>query len=420
MSETLKTNLTLVAGSGAGAASPSPFRRPAPALRLIDGDRDPANPRSILIVLEDFASDGTRRAVVQLANAWAKSGRAVTIFAAAADGPLVAMVNAVIPIVQPARPIVRGRGSSWRLAAAVARHLRQVPADACFVPDERQWPVAAMVSRLPLAVRPVVVAQIAMPLESRRRGGAGQWLQDIRMRMLLGKVDATAAPADPVRSEADRVIGGRRAATMMLPVLDSRVARPAAVHMANQRIVAAGQLVPENGFDTLIRAFALMCEGGRHPTAELVIVGEGPDRFRLAALAIGLGISGRLYMPGYVPDIRPWLDVSRLFVLPSRPEGFPAAIVEALAAGRPVVAADGTPMAAQLLPDLTAGRVVPAGDAAAMAQAMAAALSAAPADPSRLAASVDRYRLAPVAQHYLALFDRLDTARRAGAQTQAS
>jgi glycosyltransferase involved in cell wall biosynthesis len=91
-------------------------------------------------------------------------------------------------------------------------------------------------------------------------------------------------------------------------------------------------------------------------------------------------------------------------------------MVEALAAGRPIVATDCTPATTELLPDFTAGRVVPIDDAAAMAAAMAAMLAAAPSDPVRLAASVDGYRLEPVAQQYVDLLDRLDTARWASAR----
>lgn len=383
---------------------------------MIDGDRDPSRPRSILIVLHDFALGGTERIAVRLANEWARTGAAVTIFAGAAEGPLLALVNPLVAIVQPATPIRRGRGSQWRLGAAAARHIAQVPVDACFIPGNYHWPVAAVVSRLSPANRPVVVAQISAALQKVQRGPVRQFLYNVRMRRLLGNVDATVALCGPARRDADRIIGDRRTTTIMLPALDSTVARPIAPAAANQGIVAAGRLVAEKGFDTLIEAFALMTQRGRNPKATLVIVGEGPDRHRLTTRIIDLGLADRVFLPGYVPNIRPWLDASRLFVLSSHFEGFPAVMVEALAAGRPIVATDCTPATAELLPDFTAGRVVPIGDAAAMAEAMAAMLAAAPGDPVRLAASVDRYRLEPVAQQYVDLFDRLDTARRASAR----
>jgi glycosyltransferase involved in cell wall biosynthesis len=401
-----------------GVAMPVPLslQHAGPTLQLIDGDRNPAKPRSILIALHDFSLGGTERIAVRLANEWAKIGAAVTVFAGAAEGPLLAMLNPMVAIARPATPIMRGRGSQWRLAAAVARQIARDPVDGCFVPGNYHWPVAAVVSRLPLSIRPVVIAQISAALRKGQRGPIRQFLYDVRMRKLLGNVDATVALCDPARRQADHIIGARRTTTIMLPALDGGVARPSAPAAANQRIVAAGRLVPEKGFDTLIRAFALMTAGERNPAAELVIVGEGPDRVRLTALAIDLGVADRVYMPGYVPCIRPWLDASRLFVLSSRFEGFPAVMVEALAAGRPIVATDCTPATTELLPNFTAGRVVPIDDAAEMARAIAAMLAAAPSDPVRLAASVDGYRLEPVAQQYLDLLDRLDTARWASAR----
>lgn len=409
--------------SGAAAATPgfaapssSTARRAGTPLRLVQSDRNAARPRSILIVLDDFSLGGTERTAIRLANQWSKTGAAVTVFAGVADGPLRAMLNPLIPVVQPATPILQGRGSQWRLAKAVARHIECVQVDGCFVPGNHHWAVAALVSRLSPAIRPVVVvAQIGAALQKTQRGALRQFLHDMWMRRLAGRVDATVALCEPARRNADRIIGDRKATTILLPALDGAAARPTAPAFGNQRIVAAGRLVPEKGFDTLIRAFALMMAAHRNPAAHLVIVGEGPERARLTALAAGLGVADRVYLPGYVPNIRPWLDLSRLFVLPSRSEAFPTMIVEALAAGRPIVATDCTPATAELLPDFTAGRIVPIDDVAAMAKAITAMLGAPPGDPVRLAASVARYRLEPVAQQYLDLFERLDKAR--GAKT---
>ena len=137
-------------------------------------------------------------------------------------------------------------------------------------------------------------------------------------------------------------------------------------------------------------------------------MGEGPLRADLAALAASLGVGDRVELPGYVPDLRPWLDRARVFLLSSRYEGYGAVVVEALAAGRPVVAFDTTPAVGELLsgaPDR--GIVVPAGDLDALARALERALARPSRDPAALAAAVDRFRIGPVAQAYLALFDEV-------------
>jgi glycosyltransferase involved in cell wall biosynthesis len=380
------------------------------ALRLVEGER---SPRSILIILHDFALGGTERIAVRLANEWARTGSAVRIFAGAATGPLLAMLSPAVRVIAADTPILRARGSQWRLAMAAAAHVEREGADGCYIPGNYHWPVAALLSRMPIESRPVIISQVSAALSKPQRGPIRQVLYNIRMRLLLGKVDAMAAMCEPARAEADRILRRPKATTIVLPALDGTVPPPVAPPAFNQTILAAGRLVPEKGFDTLIAAFARLTTGGRNPTARLIIVGEGPDRTRLTILAAKLGVAGRLTMPGYVPDIRPWLDRSRIFVLSSRFEGFGAVIVEALAAGRPIVSTACTPAINSLLPDFTAGRVVPIDNPGAMAKAIALMLAAAPSDPIRLAASVERYRIEPVAKQYLELFDWIGAARRA-------
>jgi glycosyltransferase involved in cell wall biosynthesis len=115
------------------------------------------------------------------------------------------------------------------------------------------------------------------------------------------------------------------------------------------------------------------------------------------------GLDDRTILPGYVADTRPWLDQARLFVLSSRFEGYPAVLIEALAAGRQIVATACTPAAAELI-DAETGRVVPIDDAAAMAEAIGGLLAIPPPAPDLLAARVERHRIGPVARAYLALF----------------
>ena len=96
---------------------------------------------------------------------------------------------------------------------------------------------------------------------------------------------------------------------------------------------AVGRLSPEKGYDILIRAMAEL------PRCRLTILGEGPEREALTSLALSLGVSDRIDMPGWVNP--PWSSHHRfdLLVAPSRFEGFGLVAVEAMVAGIPVVAA---------------------------------------------------------------------------------
>ena len=124
------------------------------------------------------------------------------------------------------------------------------------------------------------------------------------------------------------------------PVEISRVSRLAqeanGVRFPSRFIAACGRLHRQKGFDLLLRAFARL----RDPDLILVVLGEGPERRHLESLGRELGIGTRLVMPGNVPNPWAWIARASAFVLSSRWEGFASILVEAMACGTPVVAAD--------------------------------------------------------------------------------
>ena len=157
-------------------------------------------------------------------------------------------------------------------------------------------------------------------------------------------------------------------------------------HMAHGgpfRFLCVGRLVPQKGIDVLIQAAALARPKTREPFA-VVVVGDGPLKFRLQDLAKAQGVEGFVLFRGSLPrpELLLMLQTADAFVLPSRFEGFPIAILEAWAAGVPVVATavGGIPDACSSADAL----LVPPEDPAALAEAMAAIL----ADPIRREAMI--------------------------------
>jgi glycosyltransferase involved in cell wall biosynthesis len=143
--------------------------------------------------------------------------------------------------------------------------------------------------------------------------------------------------------------------------------------------VAVRRLVPRMGLDVLLDAWA------RVPRALLVLVGEGPDHPRLAALARDLGILDRVRFAGKASEheLPEWYRAADVCVLPSlQLEGFGLSALEAMSCGTPVVVSDagGLPEA---LRGLDHQLVVPRGDSAALAARLTAAISGASPLPSR-------------------------------------
>jgi len=352
---------------------------------------------SIGIVLHDFALGGTERIAVRLAGAWARAGADVTIFAGGGGGKMRVLLDPAVHVTVADPPIPRGFGSRRKLARAAARHFDREPVGACFLPGNFHWPVAPWLARI--ARPPAIVAQVSAALSKPQRARWKQFFYERRMRHLLDKADAVVTLSQAAAQQAQAILGRPVVHAIPLPALPYVPVPPISIDPDNRTILAAGRLVPEKGFDLLIEAFARLDD----PGARLVIVGDGPDEARLRGLIAKHGLGDRVNLPGYVADTRPWLDDARLFVLSSRFEGYPAVLIEALAAGRQVVATACTPAAKELI-DATSGRVVPIDDAAAMGAAIADLLANPSPPPDVLAARVERHRIGPVACSYLTLF----------------
>jgi len=135
--------------------------------------------------------------------------------------------------------------------------------------------------------------------------------------------------------------------------------------------VVAG-LRPEKAHDTFLRAAAVVRD--RLPSARFVLIGDGPERERLAGLTGALGLESRVHFLGRRDDVADLLPLLDLSVLPSRSEAFPLAILEAMAAGRPVVASEVGSIPDMVVPEET-GLLVPPDDVGRLADAIARLLA---------------------------------------------
>lgn len=163
--------------------------------------------------------------------------------------------------------------------------------------------------------------------------------------------------------------------------------------------VGVGRLAKQKNWPLLLEAFAKITG----PDDRLTILGEGAERPRLEALATNLGIGDRLSLPGH-GAAAPVLAAGDVYVLSSDFEGVPAVVIEALAAGLPVVATDCSVSMASLVSDF--GKIVPVGDAAALGAAMAAQAPLTPEARAAAAADMARFTVERAAGAYAALFHR--------------
>lgn len=135
-------------------------------------------------------------------------------------------------------------------------------------------------------------------------------------------------------------------------------------------LLSIGRLSYQKNFSALVRAFASLA--GQFPDWQLRIVGEGEERAALQQLSQSLGIETRVSLPGATRDVSAEYRAADLFCLPSRFEGFPNALAEAMAHGLPVVGFRGCAGMSELV---TPGRDGALADGNGEADALMAALA---------------------------------------------
>lgn len=108
--------------------------------------------------------------------------------------------------------------------------------------------------------------------------------------------------------------------------------------LENKQFVACGNFVEAKGFDMLIEAFHVFAKTNKE--WNLVIAGDGPERQKLLNLIAEYDLEDRVFLPGYLTDLRPLLLESSVYLLSSRWEGFPMCVTEAFEMGLPMICFD--------------------------------------------------------------------------------
>lgn len=103
-------------------------------------------------------------------------------------------------------------------------------------------------------------------------------------------------------------------------------------------ILAVGRFSLEKALDDLVRAFAILRDEKPQLSVHLVLVGDGPQRSEIEALAKASGVQNRAHFIGQVSDPAPYYALADVLALPSLSEGSPLALLEAMGAGLPIVA----------------------------------------------------------------------------------
>lgn len=365
------------------------------------------SPGGIALVLHDLRGGGAERACLRLARGMAASGRQVEIILVRGEGAYLSEIPAGVNVTVLDRP--RVSQAIW----ALARHLRRTRPKAILSALTHMNIATILAARL-AGVRSRVVISERNQISSKAREARGRWQQAVfRAVPLVYRVaDKVVAVSAGVASDLGRFgrLPDGKIRVIHNPVFDPDIAllsreppdHPWFVPGGPPIILAVGRLHRQKGFDVLLEAFA---KARAEIDCRLVILGDGPERAALMAQSERLGLAYDIDLPGFCRNPFALMARAGAFVLSSRWEGFPNALVEAMACGAPVIATDCPSGPHEILDGGGIAPLVPVDDASALARALLATLSSRP-DTAPAQARAHLFSVSAAAEQYLAALEQ--------------
>jgi glycosyltransferase involved in cell wall biosynthesis len=338
------------------------------------------HPRRIAIVFDDLLGGGAARVATLLAGAWSQQGREVALVTTD-DGslpPLYPVPPGVTHYPLDLRRRPRSRldavGNNLKRILTIRRTIRHLKVDVV-IAFLHETNILTLLATRGLGVS-VIVSERTDP-HGRQIGQAWERLR----RWTYPLAAAVVAQSEHALSYFSRRIQAHgRVIPNPVSLPQGWTPGPAREH-SRLRLVTMGSLRPVKGHDLLIEAFRRIAP--LHPQWDLVIYGEGDARRDLESQVEHSGLGSRIRLPGTTPSPFERLKEGHLFVLPSRAEGFPNALAEAMACGLPVVSFDCWSGPSELIRNGVDGLLVPAKSVEALAAALSR-LMGDPAERSRL------------------------------------
>lgn len=356
--------------------------------------------RPIGFFLPSVRGGGAQRVIVNLLQGLSERGEPADLVLAAAEGVFLEQLPSSVRVVDlRARRLIRSLGP-------LAGYLRRERPRYLVSSMTHANLIALWAARLARQRTPVMVTvHNTMSQSTPAEGGIGGRVSSQMLRTFYPWATSVVAVSRGAADDLARTTGLPRE---RVQVIYNPVITPALLAMAREVpdhpwltpgqppvVLGVGRLTRQKDFPTLIRAFA---EVRRHRPARLIILGQGEDRAALEALAGALGVGEDVALPGFRENAMAYMARSALFVLSSAWEGLPTVLIEALAAGTPVVSTDCPSGPREILDHGALGPLVPVGDVPAMAAAILEELGrprgAAPEDalrPFTRDAAVDHY-----------------------------
>ncbi len=326
----------------------------------------------VALYLPNLDGGGAERMMVNLASGFARRGYQTDLVLAEARGPYLEQVASEVNIVD-----LESSGVAASLPRLV-RYLRQQRPESLLATLNHASVVALLGCRL-ARVRTRTVIRESNMLFPYQTPSLRQRSLKASVKLLYPTADAHVAVSQGVADSLQDFVklNPKNVHTIYNPVITNGLlerARLAPEHpwlvdrsqSSPPVLLGVGRLTGQKDFGTLVRAFARVRQTQK---AQLIILGEGTQRLNIEALAAELGVAEDVSLPGFVDNPFAFMARADLFVLSSRFEGLPGALIQAMACGCKVVSTDCPSGPAEILKGGLAP-LAPVGDAEALAQAM--------------------------------------------------
>jgi len=294
---------------------------------------------NILFLVSSMHAGGAERVASTLTNAWASRGDRVTLmptFSCRGDCfyPLSSAVHLVY-----LTDLVSSRSRTWFDRVARLRTLRRfiiAEHPDIIVSFLSNVNVAAIIAAAGLGI-PVIACERTDPFIKSPASSLSLWLA---FRLIYPRVDVLMVQTQAVAAKYAKLHWApKRVRVIQNPIPEEmmNIQHQPSVN-AKKCVLSVGRLEDDKQFDVLIKVFAGMA--ARYENWTLRIIGEGSMRPVLQRQIINLGLQGRVELPGRSKDIGEEFAKADIFVLTSRREGFPNALLEAMTVGLPCVSFD--------------------------------------------------------------------------------
>ncbi len=298
----------------------------------------------LLFYIPGLVDGGAERVMSTLASQYALQGHDVTFAVEFLAKKTGAPLHDAVKLIG----LAKGHAGSLRHLSRLLREDRPDIAISAIASCSFKLTVASLMARffdLFRFKRPTSRTRIVLTYHGFEEYKTGRlsWLGTVSLPLLSRIADNVVAVSSSMLEDLATRWKAKRAALVLiynpvhLPEPPRGFCSPNSAQDLEKRenvILSAGRLVANKRFDLLVRALAKL----EDPKARLTILGDGPERQNLLQLASQLGVSERLFMPGFVHNTGDYYASAKCFILASTKETFGLVLVEALAYGLPVLA----------------------------------------------------------------------------------